>query len=219
LETGGRLVKRLLVFATLSAGLAVWAQSTWGQYYVDNRASTPGESYARGLGDVIRSAGQYNLQTSEAAINAEEARSKYLDNRIKGTQTYFEMRKMNQEYRAAEKRPPPSSADLARYAHNAGVKRLSPSQLDAVDGAIEWPLVLQSPEFAAARTQLDALFAARATGAAGWSVASYATVQELVDAMQRQLQGLISKVSAENYVYAKKFLESLAYEAGQPPHA
>ena len=68
-EAPGRtwLASLLLLFA----GFASAAQA---QVVVD-QASTVGESESRGFADVIRSQGQYNLQTSQAMINAEQARS------------------------------------------------------------------------------------------------------------------------------------------------
>src|SRR6266496_1264631 len=77
------------------------AQAVVGNYYNPygvyggGHASTAAEGYANGVGNVMQSAGMYNLQTSEAAINAEQARSMNIDNNLKGTQTYFEMRKIN----------------------------------------------------------------------------------------------------------------------------
>ena len=66
-------------------------------------ASTAAEGYANGMS--THSIGRlYNLQTSQAAINAEQARSMNLDNRLKGTQTYFEMRKVNTASRKSGRR-------------------------------------------------------------------------------------------------------------------
>ena len=50
--------------------LGSWAAAQYyGGAYVNNKASTVGESYARGMGDVMRSQGMRNLANSEAAIN------------------------------------------------------------------------------------------------------------------------------------------------------
>ncbi len=96
-------MKRLLVctcVAVLVYGAVVQGQSWSGggaPYPVYYHSSTAAEGAARGMADVIRSAGDYNLRTSEAARNVEEARSRNLDNRLKSTQTFFEMRRVNRE--------------------------------------------------------------------------------------------------------------------------
>ena len=63
-----------------------------GSYH---HASTAAEGAARGMADVVRSAGAANLMNSEAAINIEDARSKYIDNRMQATNTYFQMKTVN----------------------------------------------------------------------------------------------------------------------------
>ena len=50
------------------------------------------------MADVVRSAGAANLMNSAAAINVETARSAYLDNQIKFTNTYFEKKRIRQSY-------------------------------------------------------------------------------------------------------------------------
>ena len=126
-----------------------------------HHASTYEEGFQRGMADVIRSRGLANLLNSEAAINTEEARSAYIDNRAKWTQTYFEMRQMNRQYRQAERGPRPSAEDIYRYSKERLPDRLSPTELDPVSGAIEWPAILRGEEFAADREKMEELFAAR----------------------------------------------------------
>src|SRR5690242_11792328 len=64
-----------------------------------NNASTAAEGLGRGIGDVVRSQGEYNLNTSQAAINLTQARSQEIDNRMQATQTYFAMRNLNTQQR------------------------------------------------------------------------------------------------------------------------
>ena len=52
-----------------------------------------GQAAAYGLSDVIRSEGYRNLQNSEAAKNWEDAKTLEIQNRMRWTETYFEMRK------------------------------------------------------------------------------------------------------------------------------
>ena len=52
-----------------------------------------------GMANVVRSAGYANVMNSIATQNYEQAYSADLDNRLKYTNTYFEMRRNNKEAR------------------------------------------------------------------------------------------------------------------------
>src|SRR5579871_1415053 len=53
-------------------------------------------NYMNGMSSVIRSGGEYNLMTSAAGVNNEEARSRYLDNKKKWQENYFQMQEQRQ---------------------------------------------------------------------------------------------------------------------------
>ena len=115
------------------------------------------EGAARGAADLVRAAGDANLRNSLAARNIEEARSRNLDNHLKYTETYFEMRRINQEQRAAERekhRPDPEQ--LFRIRQQRKPTRLASDQLNPVTGDIQWPLLLREDAFAEQREQLEA---------------------------------------------------------------
>lgn len=198
------------------AGLAVAQDYYYGGFPV-YRSSTAGESYARGLADVTRSAGMYNLATSEAAINATEAQKKYIENRDQWTNTYFQMREANRAYREKERGPRPTMEDLVRYAQAGKPARLSPNELDSVSGKVSWPIVLKKDEFAEARQQLEQLFAKRSQqGSVGPD--QLADIRQLTTSLIDQLKQQLQKreVSQMDYVAAKRFLESLSFEAQTP---
>jgi hypothetical protein len=204
----------------LCTGLAVAQEyyGGWGAGYPTyHHASTAAEGAARGMADVTRSAGMYNLATSEAAINVTEAQSNYIKNRDEWTNTYFQMREANRQYRAKERGPRPSMEDLVRYAQAGKPARLSPSELDTVSGDVSWPSILQKEEFAKQRAQLEALFAKRAAdGSVGpEQLAEIRRITgALIDQLKEQLQS--REVSQMDYIGAKRFLESLSFE-GQTP--
>ena len=99
----------LLVLGMLCLAVPARAQWGWGGGY---RPSTAAESYQRGFADVVRSAGAANVMNSAAMINVEEARSKNIENDLKATETYFEKKRVNKEYREQTKRPRPTSEQL-----------------------------------------------------------------------------------------------------------
>ena len=183
-----------------------------GQWYVDNRASTPAESYGRGMSDMIRAAGAANLLNSEAARNYEEARSRYLENRLQATDTYFQMRSRNRAYREDERRPRPTSEELFRLAKARAPDRLSPSELDPISGEIVWPAALRDPRFAATQQRLERMFAYWAEHSRQLTVNQMAELQATIDQLTEELMLVVEVVPANTYAEARRFLASLAYE-------
>ena len=80
--------------------------------YGGGGGGTAASNYMYGMSSVIQSEGAYNLMTAQAAIAAQQAEAQYLQNRLAATQTYFEMRKMNKQYRDEERAKPMSSEAL-----------------------------------------------------------------------------------------------------------
>ncbi|MBU4271798.1 MAG: hypothetical protein KKE86_14440 [Planctomycetes bacterium] len=179
-------------------------------------SSTAAEGAARGMGDVIRSQGQYNLATSKAAVNLGEARRRQIENDEQWTSTYFQMRDINKQHRDAElKRRRGNPEDWIRYAQAGKPKPLSGSELDAVTGEIRWPMLLTAENFDAQRAELQSTFTARAYhGVLG--AEDFSKTSRLIDQMIAMLKDGIGDVPPQQYITAKKFLESLAYAVGRP---
>ncbi len=214
-----RTLATSLVLVLVAGGGIAAAQyyDDYGGYggYIDNRASTVGEGYARGMADVIRSQGMYNLSTSEAAINMTEAARRDMKNRDRWTDTYFGMRQKNRDYRAAERRPRATREDWIRYAQMGKPRQLSPSELDRVTGDVQWPRLLMQPQFASYRAELDPLFAKRAEyGESTWD--DYMRIDRKTKEMQAELKKMIKHIPPQDYMAAKRFLEGLNYENKLP---
>jgi len=184
----------------------------WGPSY---HASTVGESHARGMADVIRSQGIYNLTTSQAAINAQDARKKQLENYRTGVETYFEVRQMNRQYRAAERGPRPTKEDWVRYAQMGKPKPLSSNQLDKVTGQINWPILLRDDRFDEERQAIQDIFAHRAASG-GLNAEMFRKADSITEQMIDDLKEEVRDVPPAQYAEAKTFLQSLAYAATQP---
>lgn len=220
---------RAISIATIAAILLFSAGSAQAQYYGwgggwgggwgwgnNGAGSTVAGSQAMGMADLVQSAGAYNLQTSAAAINLEQARSMNLDNRLKGTQTYFEMRRINTEARRSEQRRPLTTEEAWRYAQIGAPKRTTPYELDPVSGKIFWPMALQNPQYTEFRNELDDLFRQReeAHGSIGYDV--FTKIQEQTTAFLEALKKNIAEIPSGEYMRARNFIESLAYEARFP---
>jgi hypothetical protein len=186
-----------------------------GGYYYPEFASTPFEGFAYGLGRIIRAEGEYNLDTSKAAINFTEAQRREMENMQKWTETYFELRRLNREFRVAERGRRPTEADFVRYAQMGKPRRLGPSDLDAVTGEIAWPVLLRTPDLDPYRTAVEQVFSQRASSGIIGTV-EYLRVYQVTSLMLDDLRRHIHEVPPNDYVIARRFLESLAYEARLP---
>jgi len=206
-------------YASMASAQAPWRSpwawtQPWGDGYY--HSSTYEEGVQRGFADVVRSAGAYNLMTSEAMKNVEQARRQYIDNRVYSTEKYFEMRRINREARAAERGPRPTMEDLIRYSDARKPDRLSPSELDPLSGRITWPVVLKDDRFQEDRQQLEKIFAERAVVGV-LSMAQLTQIDSLTKHMLAVLKENINAYPPQLYTQAKSFLQSLAYEALAQP--
>ncbi len=204
----------------LGAAAVAEAQSYGGASYggygpLTLRATTPAESFARGIADLVRSGGQASLWTSEAALNVAEARRYEMANRQQFIETYYAVRRMVRQYQAAELGPRMSPEDIARYARAAGPQRLSPGQFSPITGGVSWPILLRTEAFAGYRASLEGLFAHRAA-AGEISTGDYLRIRQMTAAMKGELKQHVRRLPPGDYVLAKRFLNGLAYEAEQP---
>jgi hypothetical protein len=162
---------------------------------------------------MMRAQGYENLQNSEAAKNWEDAKTQEIQNRLRWTETYFEMRKVNREAKAAEQGPPVTQEQAIRMAKMAAPPRLGSTQLDPVTGHVEYPPVLMDDIYTEYRKRLDKFFADRA--ASGGSVQYgemrefQSTVSQFIDVLKQN----VKNYPAGDYGRARTFLDSLAHEA------
>ncbi len=207
----------MAVFVAILAGTVGFANNgvVVSPYY-NNKASTVGESWARGMSDVMRASGDTNLRNSEAAINVTEAQSRAMDNRLKYTQTYFENRRMNREYRAAEAGPKITEQQAERIARERAPKRASTQDVDPITGGLAWPRALSEEQYAPYREKLEVLFAERAAQEGAIGMTAYREIQSVTDDFLATLKGNIRSLSGTDYMEAKRFVERLANEARFP---
>ncbi len=211
-------VALLASLMVLGATLLVHAQG-YSPYFTAigpgsyHHASTAEEGAARGIADVIRSQGAANLMNSEAAINIQEARRRYIENRLQGTQTYFEMKQINQQYRNAQRSPPPTQQQAIRMSKSRLPDRLSANKIDPLTGQLSWPLGLRLDSLKEGRDRLEVLFAARADK--GFLTPDqFIEVKQLTSEMTEEFRKYSQQLGGNASIEARKFLESLAYEAG-----
>ncbi|MBX3412134.1 MAG: hypothetical protein KF708_05395 [Pirellulales bacterium] len=211
-----RVVPAVIVLLLATASQA---DAQWGPYYGGWHASTAAEGYQRGMADLVRSQGMANLFDSMAVQNLEAARSQELDNRLKATQTYFEMRQMNHSYLAAERaarntRSP--GAEPFRNTPKVRLERPGAADLDPVTGSIDWPLSLQTQDYAQYRQELDTLFSQRAQNSGHVDPQIYEAISATADGLLQALLANIRNMRPQDYTDAKSFVENLQYEGRFP---
>jgi hypothetical protein len=214
----------LAVGAALAVGLAAssvdakWGGGWGGGYggFGMSWASTAQQGADMGMASVVRAQGYANLQNSEAAKNWEEAKTLDMQNRLRWTETYFEMRKVNSEKRADEAGPPITQEQAIALAKVQAPPRLASTQLDPVTGHIEYPLILTQDIYKQYRQRLDALFAQRAESGGSIRFDDFQAIQSTVSQFVEALQKNVDQYAAGDYGRARTFLDSLASEARSP---
>jgi hypothetical protein len=195
------------------------AHGQWGRGFGFNRggyASTAAQGAAYGMSEMMRARGTENLLNSEAAKNWEDAKTLDIENKMRWTETYFEMRKVNRESRAAEAGPRVTQEQAIRFAKMKAPARLGSTQLDPVTGHISYPLVLTSDIYTPYRDPLDRLFADRAASGGSISYEKFEEIQGTVSKFIDALKQNVHKYAAGDYGVARTFLDSLANEARMP---
>jgi len=198
-----RVARRAAVLYSVSPAYPAYGfHPGWGWR---GRAATVGESYARGQATVIQAQAHYNLAMAQVRAMETETRQRQLE-------YYYSNKETNQQYRDSVRKPHVTTEDATRFAVTAKPKQLSPAELDIQSGEINWPVLLQSAQFAGYRAELERLFAQLA---ADGSLAANQHHQLLgvADAMQTELEKIVRQARPTEYVEAKRFLESLVFQA------
>ena len=178
--------------------------------------STAGGDIARGQAEFIRAAGEFNLNNSKSAINLQTAKSKEMDNRLRWTETFFEMRRVNLTNRAIEAGPRPTMDQVVHYARMQAPRRLASTQLDPVTGEIVWPPLLTDKAFTDNREFLQGKFKERAQQGGSIDIAQIEEVETAVDDFKDELKEVGLRRSSKRYGAARTFLDSLKLEYKLP---
>jgi hypothetical protein len=173
--------------------------------------TTPYGDYARGMAQVIRARGQAAEDYTQAQINQQEARSRYLDNQKKWNELY----RARREQAAADKQARMQQQQEWYKKHLARQRQELPgftSSDRALDsGTIQWPKALQSTEFAMLRQQLQELFdlKAKTDGSVEIRKKALAGTRE----MERLLRRKMREIPKDEYLAARSFLDRLVNES------
>ncbi len=139
---------------SLIALVALGSSIALGQV-IYNSASTAAEGAANGMSNVIQAQGQKNLSDSQAAINLTQARSSQIDNQVKSVNAFWEKNEIyskHQQEKFAE-----IQQQRQFYLSRHGLNSLTPEEFDRATGAVNWPKVLDQPQYDQYRLVLDKL--------------------------------------------------------------
>jgi hypothetical protein len=211
---------RILTLAGIAAvAVGGAADAQWGGGWGFNRggyASTAQQAADYGMSEVLRAQGTKNVLDAQAAKGWEEAKTLEIQNKLRWTETYFEMRKVNKEARAAEAGPPVTQEQAIRMAKMAAPARLGSTKLDPVTGHIAYPMVLTQDVYKPYRDRLDHLFAERAASGGSLRYEQFQDVQMTVSQFIDALTKRVNDYPAGDFGAARTFLDSLAHEARMP---
>jgi hypothetical protein len=185
-------------------------------YGYGHYASTVEGGILEGWGGLVRSYGEANYFNSLAAINGQEAYSRYLQNAERGTEAYFRIKQINQAAREAQRPQRLSYEQYVALAKKYAPEGLSEQQYDRTLGRLNWPAVLTGEEFAAEREALTRSFMVRSPMDAGPASAFYSNVRRIADSMDARLKEKFDDLNSAEYIAARKFITGLTMEAQQP---
>lgn len=184
--------------------------TAYGGYPGYYGGTTAAGSAMNGLGNAMSGAGSMHLSNSAAAINWTQAQKNEQQNRLSGEQTYFQMQNENRAYQKQLAGPPPTKEQLARWAHDAAPKPVTPSEVDPASGKINWPVALTQDNYGPQRTELDQLMAKKATYG-NLSYADQTEARKTIETMFDELKLQIRDMPPMDYAASRSFLRSLIY--------
>ncbi|HUQ68498.1 MAG TPA: hypothetical protein VM165_03180 [Planctomycetaceae bacterium] len=177
-----------------------------------NFSSTPAEGYARGMSEVIRAQGDAYEAATRGAINYEQARASYMENKLRWHEISLQREQMG-EQRRAEYAASQRAARERRQASNTEKppELLSDGQYDRTTGTAHWPELLATEAFSAQRAKLDEALKVKAHTGENFQVNQQ--IINLTQDLQTLLKARIRDVPPSTYLEARKFLDQLAREA------
>lgn len=155
-----------------------------------------------------------NATNAKTLVTLQEVRSAVLDNNLKVTKTFYDKRALHAGYQGLNVKKRPTQEDVIRYSKISAPKRPTNFQLTAMQGTIHWPETLLDEDFFHCRARLDSLFAQRSATSPATSGNISRQIQTTVTQMRGQLRAKIRDMSPTEYLAARRFVDSLAYEAG-----
>jgi len=168
------------------------------------------------LADLVRAGGEAHHYHAQASLTAEDAVGRKFDNMVKRVETFFLLRRMNAEYRAAERGPATSREALERYNRQRTPERLASHEVTLTNGEFRWPFALRESEFTGLRMRIESLFAERDPENSGLGSDNHHEIKRASNEMREMLKHLIDRFDTYEYLTAVRYVRGLGYEARFP---
>lgn len=173
---------------------------------------------ATGMGNFASGLGQYQVSNQKAQLIHQQVVAEYLQNQRLKLDTHF---KNQADIEAHQKVELQKSAEYAKHVQTVlrqieqmeAPHRLSDEQFDRAHSLIYWPHVLRAGEFAESRLAIDKLFHDRSPGNSGDGSDIAVAIDKACTQMMDIVKANIHQLEPVEYITAKHFLASLAYEA------
>lgn len=209
----------LLSLGTMASAAHPYARQPALDAYLQGYAAIAkaGAEWISAKAEMIKARAEANLSNAKAIQTMEQTRTVALDNELKEATTFYEKKKLYDAYQTLSVNDRPTAEDLMRYSKMARPERPSNYQLEPVRGTIRWPGIFQRDEFLETRVQLDYLFAQRKAGDCGLGSENCRQIKEATETMREALRLLIDEMTPAEYMAARRFVDTLAYEAEFAP--
>jgi hypothetical protein len=181
-----------------------WNPWTWGR-----ESSTAGKGHIQSRAALSQAEGQGNDTTSLGESLGADATAQALTKRQAAVDSFYAVRQTSAEYQAWQRTPRLSAEALALIGKAQAPQRLADHHFEAASGAIRWAGALARGEFDTLRQPIDDLWTVREE--------SQPQLEEAVARLQQGLQNRAGDLSPPEYLAARKFLTSLAFEVRHVP--
>ena len=207
------------VFGPVGVGLGAagrWGYgNNWG--WVHGAGGYPLHSPAQDAAVLMDAVSTARIVESRVELNDAVAQRQYIENVREWNQFYNDRRDAYKARQAAESEKEKQAVqNYIATRQSQKPPRLTSAQLDAYAGVLHWPDALLKIEFTTQRAKLENLFATRAN--AGSTPALADAIRFAARNLQADLRDRIREydTNPNEYLAARKFLESLALEGEYP---
>jgi len=188
-----------------------------GYYWPHYHSATAMGDYLHGAAAVIEARACWNYYTSQAMINAEQARSNALENDLFRVKNYYEKKALYKQNRDMEQMARQEKPIHARQV-NLKIRKQPEIKFDATTGDLNWPTALQRKQFAEDRAFIEKLLAPQNNSMQNTSYSNPKDVVKAVEHMRELLKDSLhfnndtgeSAIPPMDYVAANNFLNTMA---------
>ncbi|HZN34796.1 MAG TPA: hypothetical protein VFB80_13300 [Pirellulaceae bacterium] len=165
---------------------------------------------------IITAAATFTRAQAESAKMGQETREKKLQNDLLGAKVFYDKRALYHTYKDTHQTPRSTADQYTERARSAAPERLSSYQLWIKPGYVRWPSLLLAIDYSEPRSQIDYLLVRRTPADSGAGSQNCVDLQQQIDTLRLALQGRMRTYKPADYLAARKFLDSLAYEVQFP---